>query len=74
VLRNPALSIALQAVGYAWLLWTLWVEGEPAVWLPLGTAAGLALLLHRRLLQVEIPALLHGLAPCRAGANASTCE
>ena len=34
VLRNPALSMALQAVGYAWFLWTLWDEGEPAVWLP----------------------------------------
>lgn len=62
LLRNPALSMALQAVGYAWLLWTLWDGREPAVWLPLITAAGLALLLHRRLLQAVIPAFLKGLA------------
>jgi hypothetical protein len=62
VLRNPALSMALQAVGYAWFLWTFWDEGEPAVWLPLGTAAGFALIFHRRLLGKEIPAFLNGLA------------
>jgi phosphatidylglycerophosphate synthase len=62
VLRNPALSMALQAIGYAWLLWTLWDQGESAVWLPLVTVAGLLLLLHRRLFQVAIPAFLRGLA------------
>jgi len=61
-LRNPALSMALQAVAYAWLLWTLWDEEEPAVWLPLVTAACLALALHRRLLGTVIPAFLHGVA------------
>jgi hypothetical protein len=44
--------MALQAVGYAWLLWTLWDEREPAILLPLGTIAGLLLVLHRRLLRV----------------------
>jgi hypothetical protein len=62
MLRNPALSMALQATGYAWLLWTLWDEGEPAVWLPVATAAGLALVLHRRLFQTVIPAFFDGLA------------
>lgn len=62
VLRNPALSMALQAVGYASLLWTLWDEGEPAVWLPLGTAASLGLIFHRRLFKKEIPAFLQGVA------------
>jgi hypothetical protein len=62
VLRNPALSMALQPVGYGWLLWTLWDEGTPAVWLPLGTAAGLAIVLHRRLFGAVIPAFLRGLA------------
>lgn len=61
VLRNPAPSMALQAVGYAWLLWTLWDEREPAVWLPLATAAGLAFVLHRRLLRTVVPAFFHGL-------------
>ena len=32
------------------VLWTLWDERELAVWLPLATAAGLLLVLHRRLL------------------------
>ena len=62
VLRNPALSMALQAVGYAWLLWMLWDEGEQAVWLPLATASGLLVVLHRRLLRTVIPAFLRGLA------------
>ena len=62
VLRNPALSMTLQAAGYAWLLWTLWDENEPAFWLPLGTAAGLLLLLHRRLFRTVIPAFFGGLA------------
>jgi hypothetical protein len=61
VLRNPALSMALQAVGYAWLLWTLWDEREPAVWLPLAAVAGLALVLRRRLLQTVVPAFFRGL-------------
>jgi len=62
VLRNPALSMALQAAGYGWLLWTLWNDGTPAVWLPLATAAGLGLVLHRRLFRAVIPAFLRGLA------------
>jgi hypothetical protein len=62
LLRNPALSMALQAVGYAWLLWTLWDEREPAILLPVGAAAGLLLVLHRRLLRVVIPAFLGGVA------------
>jgi phosphatidylserine synthase len=62
LLRNPALSMSLQAVGYGWLLWTLWDDGERAVWLPLVTAAGLLLVFHRRLLRTEIPAFLNGLA------------
>ena len=61
VLRNPALSMALQAVGYAWLLWTLWDEREPAVWLPLAAVAGVALVLRRRLLQTVVPAFFRGL-------------
>jgi phosphatidylglycerophosphate synthase len=62
VLRNPALSMALQSVGYGWLLWMLWAKGELGVWLPLATAAGLGLVFHRRLLQTLIPAFLHGVA------------
>jgi phosphatidylglycerophosphate synthase len=62
VLRNPALSMTLQAVGYAWLLWMLWDENEPAVWLPIGTAAGLLLLLHRRLFRAVVPAFVGGIA------------
>jgi hypothetical protein len=65
LLRNPALSMSLQAIGYAWLLWTLWDEGEQAVWLPLATAGGLLLVFHRRLLRTEIPAFLNGLATMR---------
>jgi phosphatidylglycerophosphate synthase len=65
VLRNAAMSMALQAVGYAGLIWTLWDEGEDAVWLPLATAAGLLLLLHRRLFQAVIPGFLRGLATLR---------
>lgn len=65
VLRNAALSMALQAVGYAWFIWTLWDEGKPAVWLPLATAAVLFLLLHRRLFRVVIPGFLRGLARWR---------
>jgi hypothetical protein len=65
LLRNPALSMSLQALGYGWLLWTLWDDGEQAVWLPLATAAGLLLVLHRRLLRTEIPAFLDGLATMR---------
>ena len=62
VFRNPALSMALQAVGYASLLWTLWDQSEPAVWLPLGTAFGLLLVLHRRLFGAVIPGFLGGVA------------
>ena len=61
VLRDRG-AVEDQRVVAGLALWTLWDEEESAVWLPLGTAVGLGLVMHRRLLQVEIPAFLHGLA------------
>jgi hypothetical protein len=61
-LLRLVVSMPLQATGYGWLLWTQWDEREPALVLPLGVAAGLLLVLHRRLLRVLIPAFLSGVA------------
>jgi phosphatidylglycerophosphate synthase len=61
LLRNPALSMGLQATGYAWSLWIFWRDGA-AVWLPLAIAAALGFVHHRRLFGVVIPAFLRGVA------------
>jgi hypothetical protein len=62
LLRNPALGLSLQAVGYAAVLLTLWGAGDPAVWLLAGTGALLLAAGHRRLLRTVIPGFLRGAA------------
>jgi hypothetical protein len=54
--------------------WTLWDEGAPAVRLRLASAAGLLLLLHRRLFGAVIPGFLGGLATLPRRRSASTSQ
>jgi phosphatidylglycerophosphate synthase len=59
--KNAALSMALQAVAYAWFLLTLWDEGLRIRWLPLGVVTALFLIELRRLTTVVVPTFLSDL-------------
>ena len=60
VLRNEALSMALQAVGYGGFLWRLWTEGSAFVWSPVLTAAAIAVLDRRRFTGIVLPMFFGG--------------
>ncbi|HEV8572575.1 MAG TPA: CDP-alcohol phosphatidyltransferase family protein [Actinomycetota bacterium] len=62
VLRNPALGMAVQAIGYGAFLWRLWVERVAAGWIPVAVAAGIGLLERRRFVRVVLPSFFRGVA------------
>jgi hypothetical protein len=61
-LRNPALGMVVQAFGYGAFLWRLWVEREPAGWVPVLVAAGIGILERRRFIHVVLPSFFRGVA------------
>jgi phosphatidylglycerophosphate synthase len=61
-LRNPAVGMALQAIGYGAFLWRLWTERVPAGWIPILVATGIALLERRRFIRVVLPSFFRGVA------------
>jgi len=61
VLRNEALSMALQAVGYGGFLWRLWTEGSAFVWSPVLTIAAIAVLDRRRFTRIVLPMFFGGM-------------
>jgi phosphatidylglycerophosphate synthase len=61
-LRNPAVGMALQAIGYGAFLWRLWAERVAAGWIPVVVAAGIGLLERRRFVRVVLPSFFRGVA------------
>lgn len=61
-LRNPAVGMALQAIGYGAFLWRLWVERAAAGWIPVVVATGIGLLERRRFVRVVLPSFFRGVA------------
>lgn len=55
VLRNEALSMALQAVGYGAFLWRLWTVRSAFLWAPVITIAAIAVLDRRRFTGIVLP-------------------
>ena len=60
VLRNEALSMALQAVGYGGFLWRLWTQRSAFLWSPVLTIAAIAVLDRRRFTRIVLPGFLDG--------------
>ncbi|HKZ75617.1 MAG TPA: CDP-alcohol phosphatidyltransferase family protein [Actinomycetota bacterium] len=60
VLRNEALSMALQAVGYGGFLWRLWIQRSAFMWFPVLTIAAIAVLDRRRFTRIVLPGFLDG--------------
>lgn len=58
VLRNEALSMALQAVGYNGLLWT---ARSAHLWAPVITIAAIAVLDRRRFTRIVLPGFFGGM-------------
>jgi phosphatidylglycerophosphate synthase len=62
LLKNPAFGMVLQAVGYATLLWRLWVVASPWRWLPVAVAGGIGIAERRRFTSVILPTFFRGVA------------
>ena len=61
--RNEAMSMLLQATGYALVIWRTWRDGPPAsLWLLLTIIAVIAVVNWRILWQRSLPTFLGGLA------------
>ena len=60
-LRQPALGMALQALGYGAFLWRAFALGVPARWAPVAVALAIWLAGWRKFWRVELPAFLSGL-------------
>jgi phosphatidylglycerophosphate synthase len=61
-LRQPALGMALQAVGYAGFLWRAFEAGVPTRWAPVAVAVAIWLTEWGKFWRVEVPAFLSGIA------------
>ncbi|MGH2530160.1 MAG: CDP-alcohol phosphatidyltransferase family protein [Actinomycetota bacterium] len=61
VLRNEALSMALQAVGYGGFLWRLWTGRNAFLWAPVLTIAAIAVLDRRRFTRIVLPRFFGGM-------------
>lgn len=61
LLRNEALGMALQAVGYGALLWRLWADGVPARWVPVATALAIGLVDRERFTRIVLPEFFRGM-------------
>lgn len=62
LIGNDALSSALQAIGYAWLMWLLYRQGVSDWWLPPLTAVSAAVLNWRKVVTYSVPGFLQGVA------------
>ena len=62
LLRQVALGMVVQAVGYGAFLWHLWSEGQAILWVPAVAALAIGALDRRKLFGVLIPEFLRGLA------------
>jgi len=60
VLRNEALSMALQAVGYGGFLWRLWTARSAFLWAPVLAIAAIAVLDRRRFTRIVLPRFFGG--------------
>ena len=61
VLRNEALSMALQAVGYGGFLWRLWTARSAFLWAPVIIIAAIAVLDRRRFTRIVLPMFFGGM-------------
>lgn len=61
VLRNAALSMAVQAIGYGLFLLLAWRDAASLRWLPILTAALIAVADWHRLIHDVLPAFFHGI-------------
>jgi phosphatidylserine synthase len=63
ITRNEAMSMLLQATGYALVIWRTWRDGHPAtLWWLLTIIAVIAVVNRRILWQRSVPTFLGGLA------------
>lgn len=62
VLRQAALSMALQGVGYGALLWQLWAQRNATLWVAVATIVTIAAFEGRKLVRVVLPEFFHGAA------------
>jgi hypothetical protein len=61
--RNEAMSMLLQATGYALAIWRTWRDGNPAsLWWLLTIIAAIAMVNRRIFWQRSLPTFLGGLA------------
>jgi phosphatidylglycerophosphate synthase len=58
--RNPAVSQALQAIGYGGALWLIFVSEEASLAIPLGTLAVLMLLEYKKFFGKVLPMFFKG--------------
>jgi len=70
-LRNEALAMSLQAIGYAAFLWRLWTAGSAWVWIPVLTVAVIAIADRRRFTGNVLPRFFGGLRSALALRRAS---
>ena len=59
-LRQPALSMALQGVGYGALLWRLWTARQPTLWVLVAVIAAIAAIDARKFVRVVLPEFFRG--------------
>ena len=62
VLRQPALGMTLQGVGYGALLWHLWSQRNATLWVAVLTIATIAAFEGRKLVRVVLPEFFRGAA------------
>ncbi len=61
-LRQPALGMALQAIGYGGFLWRAFEAGVATRWAPVAVALGIWLTEWGKFWRVEVPGFLAGIA------------